>query len=317
MSKDVVKSVQLMVTGFEQDLKDYFRNTLMAEKGVENYVEFSRYLFDMADAKDKRICCVGCGHGVLSIIFSFLGAGYVCGFDSNTEKIFVASKLRSKANAIGVDFFAGDGVGLGVKERSFDVVVVNEVISHVRNRSDLVKECRRILKTGGLMLINDGNNALNKDLAKEQMRMWELHEGGPVDETGLEKPYLEMRKEILQEKLGLKGDTLNETAEKTRGFWGSDLIKAAKHYVKTGTIEKPEFAYINPVTGEYPEFLFDLHDLGKDITSQGFDVIVQPMIPISGRRKLLRKFLRPLYPLFFRYASSFEVLAVKKQIRNT
>lgn len=89
---------------------------------------------------------------------------------SNGASVHIANSFGIAAE--GVDTAAAavaDGINRGLKlhlgylqdiafkEESFDVVTMYEVIEHVAASADLIKECVRILKPNGILLLGTGN----------------------------------------------------------------------------------------------------------------------------------------------------------------
>ncbi|MFC1828911.1 class I SAM-dependent methyltransferase [Thermodesulfobacteriota bacterium] len=101
------------------------------------------------DFKDIRLLDVGCSSGA---------------FISVAQKLNVAAEgvepmthpARAAMNA-GLKVTEGYLEDIKLPSGSFDVVTLFEVIEHLKDPIALLKECRRILRPGGLMIIRTGN----------------------------------------------------------------------------------------------------------------------------------------------------------------
>jgi SAM-dependent methyltransferase len=54
----------------------------------------------------------------------------------------------------GVDFVTDLNKSLPFENESFDIVYSNQVFEHIQNMIELVGECHRLLKTGGLLIVH-------------------------------------------------------------------------------------------------------------------------------------------------------------------
>lgn len=126
---------------------DYFaREYFVLHQGKRRYL---RYLIDRlrgAGIDRGRVLDVGCGFGFL--LAELGGAGYAAvGID---HALPAARHARA----------AGGRVALATAERplpfataAFDAVLLLDVIEHVREFADLLRECRRVLLPGGVLLV--------------------------------------------------------------------------------------------------------------------------------------------------------------------
>jgi 2-polyprenyl-3-methyl-5-hydroxy-6-metoxy-1,4-benzoquinol methylase len=101
------------------------------------------------DCADIRILDVGCSNGVFVHIANSLGM-QAEGVDTSPQAVDDGLKK-------GLKLHQGYLQDIAFKDESFDVVTMYEVIEHVADSADLIKECARILRPGGLLLIGTGN----------------------------------------------------------------------------------------------------------------------------------------------------------------
>lgn len=98
-----------------------------------------------------RVLDVGCSRG------SFLAAGARLGF--RMEGVEPAAGIAAAARAQGLNVHTGLLEDIGLAAASFDTVTLFEVIEHLKEPLALLRECRRVLKPGGLLVLSTGNTA--------------------------------------------------------------------------------------------------------------------------------------------------------------
>ncbi len=98
-----------------------------------------------------RVLDVGCSRG------GFLAAGAKLGF--HMEGVEPAPGIAAAARAQGLNVHTGLLGDIGFAAASFDAVTLFEVIEHLKEPLALLRECRRVLKPGGLLVLSTGNTA--------------------------------------------------------------------------------------------------------------------------------------------------------------
>jgi SAM-dependent methyltransferase len=241
--------------------------------------------------RDARVLDIGCGFGLRLICFALLGAKTYVGIDISPMMIGDFKKLSDRF-ALDVQPICGDFLDFELPEESFDIVLMNDSISHVRDTYSLLVKIRRILTPDGCLWITDDNNSLFLPSKMRGRRVWKQYEYGPIDVTnatiGRETdrlPYYEARTNIIQNRYPyLDEKVVRQLAKDTRGMFGKQIIHAVKEYMKDGKKpEKPSFQYRNPYTGEYPELLFNPKKLVRDIRKIGFECRLMPPSIYNGR----------------------------------
>lgn len=96
----------------------------------------------------------GCGNGELSMkVAERIGTGNVHGIDVYDEDI-------AQAQAKGITVHSCDLNGrFPLNDDSYDVVYASEVIEHLYDTDRFLKECRRVLRPGGYMILETPNLA--------------------------------------------------------------------------------------------------------------------------------------------------------------
>ena len=304
-----------LVKQFSQEFYDYYKETLFLNSAImRGYMERCKYFLDTVNGAGKTILDVGCGHGVQSLHFAALGAKHIFSIDINKDKIAVFKKLIRKTEINNISIKLRNAIKTGFPDNFFDAVICNEVISHVSDYRLFLTEMQRILKKGGLIFVIDGNNALNPKSVKSTADIQEKAENGPVSGTGLKKPYIEMRKEIIQKSFkNINKEKVSELSVLTKGLNKQQIKIVVKQYLKNKIITvKPNYPVVNPLTSELPEQLFNPYELAEEFRKAGFsESYARPSLPFRADRKLLRIMLKPFYPIILKHSNTFEIIAEK------
>jgi len=106
----------------------------------------------------KKCLDIGCGIGNLVLALAQEGTKEVIGVDVNL-KDFGENYFLELANELGIDIkktklVEGMLEDINYDESSFDIITSFDVIEHVQNPPELIKEMFRILKPSGLCLID-------------------------------------------------------------------------------------------------------------------------------------------------------------------
>ena len=97
-----------------------------------------------AGANVGRILDIGCGTG--GMLPHYAAFGTACGLDPSEEAQAACQKR-------GVPFVRGSGTQLPFADGSIDVITALDVVEHVPDDRGLLRELRRVLRPGGLLLL--------------------------------------------------------------------------------------------------------------------------------------------------------------------
>lgn len=108
--------------------------------------------------KDDAIACdFGCGSGGWAIpLAKIVRNGMVYAVDILEENISALKGIIARENIFNVSAMLSDiekGVKIGDKE--IDLVLLTNILFQIEDKEALIKECRRLLKSRGLLLIVD------------------------------------------------------------------------------------------------------------------------------------------------------------------
>lgn len=103
--------------------------------------------------KKAKVIDIGCGDGKLTQDFKDkLQSRKITGVDGQESRLAVAAK-----NGVDETIKVNLEEKWPIKDKSFDVVISNQVIEHIVNVDNFIKEVYRILKPGGYCVISTEN----------------------------------------------------------------------------------------------------------------------------------------------------------------
>jgi 2-polyprenyl-3-methyl-5-hydroxy-6-metoxy-1,4-benzoquinol methylase len=103
------------------------------------------------EPQKTRILDVGCSRG------QFMQAAVALGFEA--EGVEPAAHVAAATRAAGLKVYTGLLEEQRFATASFDALTLFEVIEHLKDPRGLLRECRRVLKPGGILAISTGNTA--------------------------------------------------------------------------------------------------------------------------------------------------------------
>jgi len=102
----------------------------------------------------QRVLDVGCGTGVIGLLFAEMGHR-VTGVDLS-EAMMAKAREKASAQNLSIELRTGDAEHLPFDDGSFDVVVNRHLLWTLPHPETALNEWYRVLKKGGIMLIVDG-----------------------------------------------------------------------------------------------------------------------------------------------------------------
>jgi 2-polyprenyl-6-hydroxyphenyl methylase/3-demethylubiquinone-9 3-methyltransferase len=113
------------------------------------------YFDEKIDWTDARALDLGCAGGFMAEALHERGAS-VTGIDPALEAI-EAARAHAEAGGKQIRYDVGEGEALPYPDGSFDAVVCVDVLEHVRDVAQVIREVARVLKPGGLFCFDTIN----------------------------------------------------------------------------------------------------------------------------------------------------------------
>lgn len=235
------------------------------------------------DVNGTTVLDAGCGTGFYAVLFAALGAR-VEGVDMFPENIATITAL-AQAFSLPIHAAHRDVADSGLPDASVQLVYCTEAISHFSDGDGFLRECARVTRPGGTVIIADGNNGANPSVRGHIHDFWETSECGPFTTAefppGANLPYLYRRWMILRSAFpDLDDEQVFQLGLHTAGIGGEALRRAAEAYRATGKL--PNGAYrrgmsqIRPEDGQRNEEPYDPRALAATLRSLGFRARVRP-----------------------------------------
>jgi len=115
-----------------------------------------------------RVLALGCGNGQ-HVFKAAQKAKEVVGLDKDEKQLAIAQSLAEEKEVGKVKFLRADlEKGIKFKDNSFDKILALDVLEHLENRNQFLKEVKRLVKPGGLIFLAIPNR--NTSWKKRQKR---------------------------------------------------------------------------------------------------------------------------------------------------
>ena len=131
----------------------------------------SRYEFAIRHISDRDVLDVGCGEGYGS--YMMIGAAKsVMGVDISKTAIEHAQKMYESTE---LHYQVADVAKLPFEDNKFTAGVCFEVIEHIENPEDLLKEAERVIGPKGLFIVSTPNGAVRRSSQKNRFHVKEFN----------------------------------------------------------------------------------------------------------------------------------------------
>lgn len=105
-----------------------------------------------------RLLDLGCGEGRHAIHVHLSVDAHVVALDRSLDDLLTGRRRQGElldgAPAEGLDFAAGDALGLPFADDAFDAVICSEVLEHIPDYRGALDEIARVLKPGGVLAVS-------------------------------------------------------------------------------------------------------------------------------------------------------------------
>lgn len=296
--------------------------------GTESLATYIRYKSDLLafaaiEPRGARILDAGAGFGLTLLVLATMGAKQAQGIEisgpmARTVKAYLPMLPRHLKDRIAID--KGDVMALPYADNSFDAVLSVEAISHYGDVESAAREIHRVLRSGGVLAISDGNNGLNPVTRRKTLEVWDAFElgsnGRRVHGHLVEHNYQAERAQFIAEHF--PSVPAERMAGETFGMTFPEIEEACLAYEREGSFPGSVYGRskvpVNPSDGQVIERLFNPYRLSRMLERVGFDVHVQGYWGGASGRKSLRlanALLAPLSRATIYTARGFRIAAMK------
>jgi ubiquinone/menaquinone biosynthesis C-methylase UbiE len=118
---------------------------------AEDSREYRHKLYEKVGLENKsKILDVGCGTGAVTLDIAEMTKGHVTGIDIDKEKLKEAERVL--ADISNIKLMEADVLDLPFEDETFDLVIFNIVLMHVKEQQKAVNEMVRVTQKGGHVL---------------------------------------------------------------------------------------------------------------------------------------------------------------------
>lgn len=103
---------------------------------------------------NKQVLDVGCGPGSITVDIA-KRVGHVIGLDYVSSPLEAARRLAESHGVSNISFQVGDIHALPFADNTFDIVHAHQVLQHIENPVQALREMRRVVKSGGIVAVRE------------------------------------------------------------------------------------------------------------------------------------------------------------------
>jgi len=118
-----------------------------------------RYALALEFADGKKVLDIACGEGYGSNLLA-TKATHVSGMDIDKSTI---EKAKAKYDKKNISFTVSAAEKISANDNEFDLVACFETLEHLSDHTSMLKEIKRVLKPGGLLIISTPDKKLYAD----------------------------------------------------------------------------------------------------------------------------------------------------------
>jgi ubiquinone/menaquinone biosynthesis C-methylase UbiE len=101
---------------------------------------------------------IGCGPGTITVdLATYVPEGRVVGLERAGAVLGQARALAAERGVENIEFVEGDANSLTYADNTFDVVVCHQVLQHVKDPVGILREMRRVAKSGGIVAARESD----------------------------------------------------------------------------------------------------------------------------------------------------------------
>ncbi|MBW2662112.1 MAG: methyltransferase domain-containing protein [Deltaproteobacteria bacterium] len=245
-------------------------NSFFSRDSLAKSVSFFKMILSESqiDIRDKIVIDAGCGLGQNCVLLALFGARKVYGVDIDAERIgFFRETLkqwRKSAKAMErIELLVSDILAF-TPEQKGDLLLCNEMLSHLWDRKTFYRKVEGMLSPGGIMFATDGNNGANYRIVTKRKYKWLIAEkpGGRIYES--RKLFILDHFPMLRTK-NKSIDYLDYLTKGTCYLRPEEIIQNCKEFLETGKLREyrpfittkapfdPEYSFLPNEDLLYPE----------------------------------------------------------------
>jgi SAM-dependent methyltransferase len=135
-------------------------------------------LVDFSAWRGRDVLDVGCGAGVEVVRFARAGAR-VTGIDASPKAVALATQ-NVEQQGVSARLDVGTAETLPYGDNTFDLVYAHGVVQYAANDREVIAECHRVLRPGGLAIVQVYNRRSWLQVLSKVMKTPLEHEDAPV-----------------------------------------------------------------------------------------------------------------------------------------
>ena len=301
-----------------------YNGDLLDDRGLRTWVRAKDQLMELAGgARGKVIVDAGSGFGMVSNLLASWGAERVLSVELHEPMARSHARLNAThfpQLAGRVMHVRGDTSHLPLRSGSADMVLSIEAISHYFDVDGFLDESARVLRSGGQLVVSDGNNGANPRVRAYTVALWQRLELGPEGRFGehvVPEPMIRRRERVLRQEFPAFPEArVKELAQVTSGMDRAQIVSAVTAHLAGGPAPASPYRYgqlpRDPEWGYVMEQLFDPNELAARLERRGFDARAVPHYGgaandwVYAANRVLRRI--PTH----RWARAFRVVARKR-----
>ncbi|RAK96937.1 class I SAM-dependent methyltransferase [Aspergillus ibericus CBS 121593] len=181
-----------------------------------------------------KILDIGCGPGSITIDFArHVPTGHVTGLEYVADPLPHARALATAANLTNITFLVGDIHALPFASDTFDLVHVHQVLQHIADPIQALREMRRVAKPGGIIAARESSAMSWYPENKGIGEWWEVTNRMGRARGG--NPHPGNRIHVWAEEAGLGRERMRRSAGawcfstgEERRYWGGSMAGRAR-----------------------------------------------------------------------------------------
>lgn len=114
--------------------------------------EFAEVINQVGQNAQGTILDLGAGNGIASYAFAKNGAAHIYSLDPDDSTLVGRGAIAQVTAGLPVEILDGCGEQIPLSDNVVDLVYARQVLHHTSDLAQVLRECRRVLKPGGLFL---------------------------------------------------------------------------------------------------------------------------------------------------------------------